>query len=625
MNTLIKNNKLLLIGFLVLFSLILNLTAQEENIKYNVEKSDTTTYIKLDSTLKVLALQDTIMTIGEKHPEIIEFQQESYDSLSANKDSIDNFGLLDSSITSITDTMQTDTMQTDTTQNVSIPEEITHDEIIDGIFQNQHLTKRENNYIAKLENKKKHRLRLITLDKSDIIFSRMARTPKSSLSNPANIGMKSETLINLSFLTGPLPNISFDISNSSFSLNTFNTYFNDGRLLTENELDDFVSLFKTDGFGLKTNIELPTIFSVKLPLTFSSVFINMGSYINLNGVLPGEVLAIPFQGNRTPGLSFNNPLTDGKSDFNTTAYNKITFGIGSFYTIPNIGNIELGNIRFGANINLYTGIYASVQGRNISINIDEDTGDSFSMDLILIAPLDALQFLDSESDTLLDEPIITEPADPNNIINIATGFDFGVGMRIRLNKYIPIEMPKFLKNDLDVQLSFNDIGAKINVGNMIQKRISISGNYLDPSNVDIDSILVLSETTIDSAYIHTEKIASKMNVTFTYQPIDQILIQTGFTSFLNEGIGYEDKGRLFISLNVFPVKWFFLNYKIEKRENDKHFQTGFGFRTRIWDASFYIHSVNQMGFVGYNFSESYFTASENIKGLGISFNSNWYF
>ncbi len=45
------------------------------------------------------------------------------------------------------------------------------------------------------------------------------------------------------------------------------------------------------------------------------MFINFGSYINASGVLPGEVLAIPFQGNRTPGLSFDNPLTDAKSDF----------------------------------------------------------------------------------------------------------------------------------------------------------------------------------------------------------------------------------------------------------------------------------------------------------------------
>jgi len=618
MNTLLKSIKFQLIG-LLLFSLILNLTAQENDIENVRERADAS-HSELDSTMKAFALQDTAMTIDEKYPEVIEYQKASYDSLSAstNQDSINNFGPLDSSITNAI----SDTMQIDTTQNVPIPEEIKFDKAVDETPQNQNLTKREKKYIAKLKNKKKHRQRLITLDKSDIIFSRKARTPLSNIKNPANIGIKTEALTSLSLVAIPIPNISFNVWNSSFSVNTFNTYFNDGRLLTEDELDNFVSLFKADGFGLKANIELPTIFSVKLPLIFSSMFINFGSYINASGVLPGEVLAIPFQGNRTPGLSFDNPLTDAKSDFETTAYGKITFGLGSFYTLPNIKNIELGNLRFGVNINLYSGIYASVQGRNISISIDEETGDSFSMDLILAAPLDNFKIIEGDTLSELD---IEEPSEISNIPTISAGFDFGVGMRVRLNKYIPIGMPKFLKNDLDIQLSFQDIGAKLKIGNMIKKELSVSGTYLEPLDVDIDSMMVFSETTIDSDYVHEENITSKMNMTFTYQPIDQILIQTGFTSFLNEGIGYEDRSRLFISFDVFPVKWFFLNYKIERVESNKHFQTGFGFLTQNWDASFYIHSVNAMGFVGYNFAEEYFTASENIKGLGISFNSNWYF
>jgi len=338
--------------------------------------------------------------------------------------------------------------------------------------------------------------------------------------------------------------------------------------------------------------------------------INMGGYINVNGVLPGEVLAIPFQGNRTPGLSFNNPLTGAKSDFEATIYSKTTFGLGSFYTIPNIQNIELGNLRFGMNLNLYSGIYTSVQGRNISISVDEETGDTFSMDLILTAPLD--NFAVIEGDTLSDIDIV-EPGVVSNVPQFTTGFDFGIGFRVRLNNYVPLQMPSFLKNDLDIQLSFNDIGAKIQVGNMIKKEISVSGSYLDPLNIDADSIMVFSEITIDSNFIHTENIASKMNMTFTYQPIEQILIQTGFTSFLGEGIGYEEQTRVFISFNVYPIKWFFLNYKIENREDVRHFQTGFGFNTRVWDASFYIHSINQLGI------------GEETKGIGISLSSSWYF
>ncbi|MEA3500484.1 MAG: hypothetical protein U9R41_05645 [Candidatus Marinimicrobia bacterium] len=607
MNTLLKNIKFKLIGFLLLFSLILNLTAQENSIDNVREKADAA-YDELDSTMKAIEQQNKAKTLEEKNPNIIEYKKSSYDSLSANQDSIDDFNTeqpIESPINDTSNNIQT----SNNTQNDSKAEE-------------KSLSKREKKYLTKLRMKKKHRQRLITLDKSDIIFSRKTRTSISNIQNPANIGIKAETLTNLSLIVTPIPNISFNVWNSSFSVNTVNTYFNDGRLLTQDELDDFVSLFKTDGLGLKTNIELPSIFSVKLPLVFSSFFINVGAYVSEKGTLPGEVLAIPFQGNRTPGLSFNNPLTDAKSDFEVSAYGKATFGLGSFYSLPNIKSIELPDLRFGFNINMYSGLYASVKARNITISIDEETGDSFGMDLIITAPLDTFNVI--AGDTLSDVSI-AEPNDLTNIAQISTGFDFGVGMRFHLNEYIPIEMPSFLKNDLDIQLSFQDIGAKLKTGNMIKKELSVSGTYLDPENIDIDSIMVFSETTIDSAFTYSENISSKMNMIFTYQPIDQIFIKTGFTSFLNKGIGYEDRSRLFISFDVFPVKWFFLNYKVERIENNKHFQTGFGFLTKNWDASFYIHSVNEMGFVGYNFSESYVTASENIKGLGISLYSNWYF
>lgn len=614
MNTSFKIIKFKLIGFLLLFSLILNLTAQENKIENVRERADTA-YNELDSTMKAIEQQNKAETIEEKNPNVIEYKKSSYDSLSANQDSIDGFNTeqpIESSMPNTTSNTAQENLKTE----------------------EKPLSKKEKNYLTKLRMKKKHRQRLITLDQSDIIFSRIARTPTSNLLNPANIGIKSETLTSLSFIVNPLPNLYFDVYNSSFSANTLNTYFNDGRLLTQKELDSFVSLFKSDGLGIKSNVELPSIFSVKLPLIYTSFFINVGNYTKAYGDLPGEVLAIPFEGNKTAGLSFNNPLINGKSDFEAASYSKATIGFGSFYTLPNVKlsnskSIELGDLRFGLNINFYGGVYSSANGRNITISVDENTGNSFEMDLIISAPLDTLQIVGG--DTLLADFIFAEPSDPANIAQISTGFDFGVGMRVRLNKYIPLEMPKFLKNDLDIQISFIDIGAKLKTGNMIQKKVSVVGNYYEDitEDIEIDSMMVFSETTIDSAYIHEAKIASKMNMTFTYQPIDQVLIQTGFTSFIGDGIGHEDRARLFISFNVFPIKWFFLNYKIERIENTRHFQTGFGFTTRIWDMALYLHGINQTPAFGWDNSGddilNKIKVGKNLQGLGLSFQSNWYF
>ncbi|MEA1986933.1 MAG: hypothetical protein U9N76_05545, partial [Candidatus Marinimicrobia bacterium] len=537
----------------------------------------------------------------------------------------------------VTRNLTEDTTKTDTsviaidTTNLESPI-VENDELIPS-------NKREERYLRRLRRKRENRQRLITLDKSDITFSRQNRTPEATLQNPANLGIKAEALGNFSLIFSPWPNIGLDVYNSSFSINTVNTYFNDGRTLTQSELDEFVSLFKTSGLGVYSNVEIPTIFSLKLPMIFTTFHLNTGFFVNAKGVLPGEVLAIPFQGNRTPGLSFDNPLTDAKSDFEANVYLKNTIGVGSFAPIPDIKiskkNTSIGvpDIRFGLNINLYSGLFANIQGRNITISVDEETGDSFGMDLIITAPLDSLSIMagDTLSDLTIAPPEFNNPSDVLDFIHFSPGIDFGVGMRFALNDYIPLDIPKFFKNELDVQLSFRDIGAKIKVNNMMQKKISVEGNYLDPLNIDMDSMLVVSETTIDSNATITKNIASKMDMIFTYQPIDQIYLQSGFTAFIGEGIGHEVKSRLFFDVKLFPAKWFFLNYRVERIEYNKHFKTGFGFCSRSWDMAFYLHGVNQIFLVGYDnwsfedIKPSDFSAGENMRGLGISFKSNWYF
>ncbi|MCK5520913.1 MAG: hypothetical protein KAI81_07360, partial [Candidatus Marinimicrobia bacterium] len=161
-------------------------------------------------------------------------------------------------------------------------------------------------------------------DKAYSIFGRVYRQPSYAVANPANIGVKSETLWGLTLPGNPLPNVNISLQNSFVNPDLMNTYFNDGRLLSEEELDSFVDLFYENGINLTTNVTLPSLVSLRFPVGYGSAFINTGIVVDQSTTLPGEVLAIPFK-----GLHFDELIYSENIDLVVGAYLKTNIGYGT--------------------------------------------------------------------------------------------------------------------------------------------------------------------------------------------------------------------------------------------------------------------------------------------------------
>jgi hypothetical protein len=421
---------------------------------------------------------------------------------------------------------------------------------------------------------------------TDIVYKRTLRQPASLQENPANLGIEHESTVSLS-LIAPIVNMDFQLSNGAVTVGNYNDFVSRD-MLTFEDREYFAGLFEGNGLPIYSSVSLPTLFALRV----GSVFFNSGVHVGVSGTLPGEILVIPFLGNQAPGFSFGNPITNMKSSAEVYAYIRNSLGIGHSVSqyIPVVHDFV--DLRVGLALNAYMGAFSSAKASNVVLGVDETS--------VLTSGTAMYSYVNPDADIEVPGPTF--------------GFDFGVG--VKLKDFLP--MP-FVENRVDVQLSFLDVGATVKSSNMIKKEYRWDARVEDPvgtfseDNLEIDSLLNATHVTLDSNFVMTEKLASRMKLDLKWQPVPVLMVRTGLTAFLNEGLGYEESPRTYFDLDIFPVKWLMLNLGTGFTNGNGYLKTGLGFNTRIWDMGIYTYSLGSAGF------------TDNIRGFGFKFVNNWYF
>jgi len=421
---------------------------------------------------------------------------------------------------------------------------------------------------------------------TDIVYKRTLRQPAALQGNPANLGIDHESMVSLS-LIAPMVNMDFQLSNGAVTVGNYNDFVSRDMLTFEDQ-EYFAGLFEENGLPLYSQISLPTLFALRV----GPVFFNTGAHVGVSGTLPGEILVIPFLGNQAPGFSFGNPINNMETSAEVYAYIRNSLGVGHTISryIPIVQDIV--DIRVGLAVNAYLGGFSLADAHDVVIGVDETT--------IQTAGTATYSFVNPDADIEVPGPTF--------------GFDFGVGAKLK--DFLPIPI---MANRLDVQLSFLDLGATINSSNMIKKEYRWDAEVEDPvgtfseEDLDVDSLLNATHTTLDSNFVMTENLASRMKLDLTWQPISVLMVRTGLTAFLNEGLGYEESPRTYLELDVFPLKWLMLNMGTGFTNGNGYLKTGIGFNTRIWDMGIYTYSLGSAGF------------TDNIRGFGFKLVNNWYF
>lgn len=421
---------------------------------------------------------------------------------------------------------------------------------------------------------------------TDIVYKRTLRQPAALQGNPANLGVDHESLVSLS-LVAPMVNMDFQLSNGALTVANYNDFVSRD-MLTFEDREYFAGLFEESGLPLYSQISFPTLFALRV----GPVFFSSGVYVGASGTLPGEILVIPFLGNQAPGFSFGNPITDMETSAEVYAYVRNSLGMGHTISqyIPIVRDIV--DIRVGLAVNAYLGGFSLADAHDIVLGVDETS--------VMTSGTAEYSYVNPDADIEIPGPTF--------------GVDFGVGAKLK--EFLPIP---YVANRVDVQLSFLDLGAKVNSSNMIKKEYHWDARVEDPvgafsdEDLDVDSLLNASHTTLDSNFAMTENLASRMKLDLTWQPIPVIMVRTGLTAFLNEGLGYEDSPRTYMDLDVFPLKWLMLNLGTGFTNGNGYLKTGIGFNTRIWDMGIYTYSLGSAGF------------TDNIRGFGFKLVNNWYF
>ena len=462
-------------------------------------------------------------------------------------------------------------------------------------------SKSQKKYVKNMEKLPKSRMRLITLDPADHVFSRKFRSPELALYNPANLGVRAEKTNTFSII--PINTLGLDVKTSTRPFVFIEEFLTTGELLTPEREDSMIAMLGPNGLELPIDINLPTVANIKMGLLGGSLFANVGLFVQERSRIPGEFFGIILD-----GATFDNPFQmEEELGLNLNAYAKGSVGYGTFYELPSV----FGELRFGATANVYTGAFANVNVTNLEL-VPSMEGVSVNATVQAMGPVDTLSIFGPEgfAFSLVDDPL--------TIPNFTMGYDFGLAWRLKLNRILPLA-PKFLKNYIDIQVGVEDLAASISMNHAYVREISYSMETDDLMNMfsegfAFDSMMVLNETVIASDSTISMPLGAKLNMGINYQPIPQLLLKAGMTSFLSEGLNSNDGPNYFYGAEIYPIPSFCIHGSVTQKGNYRYSEAGFklysegsefGLKLRVYDLDF--------------------SLTENLSGAGLQFNWVRYF
>jgi hypothetical protein len=456
-------------------------------------------------------------------------------------------------------------------------------------------------YVKGMEKRSKSRMRLITLDPADHVFSRKFRSPLQALQNPANLGVRAELTNSFSII--PINTFDLDLKTSTRPFVFYDEFLSTGELLTPAREDSMVAMLGPNGLELPLDINMPTVMNLKMGLLGGSIFVNAGLFVQERSRIPGEFFGIILD-----GATFDNPFQMTEElGVNVNAYAKGSAGYGTFVELPGV----FGELRFGATANAYAGAFANVNVTNLEL-VPSMEGISVQGTLRATGPLDTLSLFGPEgfAFSLVDDYM--------EIPNFTMGFDFGLAWRFKLNRVLPIA-PKFLKNYFDFQIGVEDLGASISMNHAYVREISFGMETDDllttfSDGFSLDSMMVLDETVLVSDSTISMPLGTKLNMSLNYQPIPQLMLKGGITSFLSEGLNSNSGPNYFYGVEIYPISSLCLHGSVTQKGQYRFSEAGiklysqgseFGLKVRVYDLDF--------------------SFTENVSGAGLMFNWAKYF
>lgn len=419
----------------------------------------------------------------------------------------------------------------------------------------------------------------------DKVLYRHLRNFDAFVENPSQLALEQETATAWSVVL-PMPFVPLHVrlNNSAFTPGWVDEWFQ-GQYLTEADKAEMTSILNGKSLDIQTLVDIPTIFGMRI----GPVGINSGAHIAVRGILPGDLLMLPWS-----NFTSDNPLTDLELSFETLNYSQTNIGYG--HNIPT----PIGDVRAGAGLGLFFGFgYAKVESEAFTL--------ATSLDSVEVN-LAARGFFTDPNIGLINDPNF----DNMDLGHFPSTLGIGVNLGAGLNLY------PLLKQHVDVQVALSNLGAKLTWENVTEKTFTASAVVYDVVEVMdnssdstyIDSLLNPQETVIGVGS-HSVTIPAQFSLVAQYQPIRQVLLQVSYRQSLSDGVAWTTDPRLGLYVGLFPVPAVEFRGGINSFMGQTTWSGGFGLHFKRYEMGIDGTAINGMG--------------ANASGMGIRLSQSLYF
>ena len=419
----------------------------------------------------------------------------------------------------------------------------------------------------------------------DKVFYRHSRTLEAFVENPSYLALNHETSTAWSVVM-PMPFIPLRVrmNNSALTPGWVKDWFQ-GQFLTESDKLEMTSILRGKSLDIHTIVDLPTLLGVRV----GAIGFNSGVHIAVNGVLPGDLLMLPWS-----NFTSDNPLTDLDLAFETLSYSQTNIGYGREVPTP------FGNVRAGAGIGLYMGFgYAQVQSEQFTLTTNTDS---------IVVDLAARGFYTDPNIGLLTDPNTSDLAMSPFPSALGFGINLGAGM----------DLYQLTGQRIDVQLALSNIGASLNWNTVTEKTFSAHAVIYDVAevmdnssdNTYIDSLLNPTETVIGVGS-YSVSIPVQMALMAQYQPIRQILVQASYRQSFADGVAWTTDPQFGLYVGYFPIPAVELRGGLNSFMGQTAWTGGFGVHLKHYEMGIDVTAMNGFGL--------------NASGVGIRLSQSLYF
>ncbi len=414
------------------------------------------------------------------------------------------------------------------------------------------------------------------------IRNRQFRSLDDISSNPANLTRNFDNFVSLNLF----PDFKISIHNSLLTPGWYSEWWTGG-VWDAAMKADYLSTIMDKDLALNIAPDFHTLIGFRI----GSFALNVSGKSHIEVILPGNTIGLPMQ-----DILFDEPLENGGLEIEAIPFvGKTTLSYGHLLPTP------YGDIRLGVGLNLYEAVgYMNVVSNDFTIMTTHDS--------TIVTASGEGWVTEAGARGHGDDPDLDDFDPMEAMSDISVGLDIGAIM----------DLESYLHQEVEVQVSLNNLGAKYNWSNVTHTAWSLdmvlpalSSDELD--TLDIEQYQTTSDTTLSTNGEVSIDVPTVFNLSAIYQPIPQVMVGVGIEKAFTDEVrlGYSPDLELNYQINLYATPWLDFSYYKQNQFGDPVHTFGSGLHFGFLETGLTLSFLNGI--------------NTDAKGIGFGLSSSLHF